>query len=141
MYFTGILDTWGQIVLIALIVLVMPRSSTVPPETFSARAEALQKTIPAGSGSDAYAVIFDAGSTGPVLLKEARTCGRSRGEKQQKEGHKKWVKRERRINWEKKRNRTQMSLAGVFKGPCTKEPVEGGTQTFEPETLASRALR
>jgi hypothetical protein len=57
-----------QILLIVMVVLVMPRSMPIGyaagPDTFAGRAESLRKTIPVGTGKEAYSVIIDAGSTG-----------------------------------------------------------------------------
>lgn len=60
-----------QILLIVMVVLVMPRSMPIGyasgPDTFSGRAESLRKTIPVGTGKEAYSVIIDAGSTGALM--------------------------------------------------------------------------
>ncbi len=60
-----------QVFLILVVVLAMPRSHTSAPidpdktDTFSARAEEMD-VLPAGQGSEVYAIIFDAGSTGAL---------------------------------------------------------------------------
>lgn len=64
-----------QLLLVVVLVLVIPHNTTkgvfhrsLTPDTFSRAAEEKQDTIPAGQGSEAFCIIFDAGSTGHCLV-------------------------------------------------------------------------
>ena len=58
-----------QLLLVAALFLVVPRTGTkgfarmLAPDTFS-KAAVEMDTIPEGHGSEAYCIVFDAGSTG-----------------------------------------------------------------------------